>query len=66
MSDAACPLCGTSLPPYGGRGRPRVFCSDYCRNVAWRAHQRRLEILEELRAIDRQLERVDSRKIKFG
>jgi hypothetical protein len=28
-----CLACGGPLPPYGGRGRPRRYCSDACR---WR------------------------------
>lgn len=29
-----CPRCGTVLPPYSGRGRHRVWCSDECRRRA--------------------------------
>ena len=26
-----CPVCGVRLEPYGGSGRPRIYCSDTCR-----------------------------------
>lgn len=29
-----CPRCGALLPPYSGRGRHRVWCSDECRRRA--------------------------------
>lgn len=28
-----CPVCGTELPEYDGRGRPRVYCSRPCVTV---------------------------------
>lgn len=27
-----CPGCGGSLPSYAGRGRPRTWCSERCRD----------------------------------
>lgn len=29
-----CALCGNPLPPKKGRGRPRIYCSDHCRQLA--------------------------------
>lgn len=36
-----CANCGTSLPPYGGIGRMRRFCSDQCRAHASNVRQNR-------------------------
>ncbi|WP_156392049.1 MULTISPECIES: hypothetical protein [unclassified Nocardioides] len=30
-----CALCGNPLPPKKGRGRPRVYCSEHCRQLAY-------------------------------
>jgi hypothetical protein len=32
-----CRACGGPLPPYAGRGRPRVWCSQTCK---WRIESR--------------------------
>jgi hypothetical protein len=32
---STCKLCGNPLPTRKGRGRPRIFCSDHCRNLAY-------------------------------
>lgn len=37
---ATCKLCGNPLPPRQGRGRPRIYCSDHCRNLA---HEERIQ-----------------------
>lgn len=37
-STATCKLCGNPLPPRKGRGRPRIYCSDSCRNLAYAEH----------------------------
>lgn len=37
---STCKLCGNPLPPRKGRGRPRVYCSDRCRNLA---HEERIQ-----------------------
>lgn len=34
-----CALCGNLLPTKKGRGRPRIYCSDRCRQLA---HEERL------------------------
>ncbi len=42
----ACSYCGGAMEQHGGSGRPRRFCSDYCRRQYWRLHrpeQRRKE-----------------------
>ncbi|MCW2757390.1 MAG: hypothetical protein JWO46_1136 [Nocardioidaceae bacterium] len=30
-----CKVCGNRLPPRVGKGRPRVYCGDRCRNLAY-------------------------------
>ena len=35
----ACVFCGTPVEQHGGAGRPRRFCSDYCRRQYWRLHR---------------------------
>jgi predicted nucleic acid-binding Zn ribbon protein len=30
-----CKLCGNPFPPKKGKGRPRIYCSDHCRNLAY-------------------------------
>ena len=35
QSARTCKLCGNQLPPMKGKGRPRVYCSDHCRNLAY-------------------------------
>ena len=36
--EETCLQCGAPFIP-NTRGRPRIFCSDACRNKWWRAHQ---------------------------
>lgn len=35
----ACSFCGHPIKQHGGVGRPRRFCSDYCRRQYWRLHR---------------------------
>lgn len=39
MTKPTCPACGTRVAP-AKTGRPRVYCSDRCRNAAYRARSR--------------------------
>ena len=39
-----CRWCRRALPERGGRGRPRVFCSQRCRQWDWVARQRAREL----------------------
>jgi endogenous inhibitor of DNA gyrase (YacG/DUF329 family) len=39
-----CRWCRRALPERGGRGRPRVFCSQRCRQWDWVARQRAHEL----------------------
>lgn len=35
-SIGTCPVCGSELPPQGGRGQPRRYCSSRCKSRAAR------------------------------
>ena len=35
----ACAYCGGTMEQQGKMGRPRRFCSDYCRRQYWRLHR---------------------------
>ena len=35
----ACAFCGEDIERNGSMGRPRRFCSDYCRRQYWRLHR---------------------------
>lgn len=37
---STCKLCRNPLPTKKGRGRPRIYCSDHCRNLA---HEERIQ-----------------------
>lgn len=39
-----CRWCRRTLPERGGRGRPRVFCSQRCRQWDWVSRQRAAEV----------------------
>jgi endogenous inhibitor of DNA gyrase (YacG/DUF329 family) len=43
-----CSICGTEIKSKPGRGRPRVHCSDACRDVSkyWAAFQKALDSVE--------------------
>lgn len=45
----ACPLCDRPLPPYEGRGRPRLYCDEVCRSRA-----------RTVRAIERIADRIEA------
>lgn len=34
-----CTFCGADIEQHTGAGRPRKFCSDYCRRQYWRLHR---------------------------
>src|SRR5262245_25358259 len=39
-----CQWCGRGLPDAAGRGRPRQFCKDGCRQMAYSARRRAAEL----------------------
>lgn len=44
QGEVACPVCGKVIPRRAGPGRPKVYCSTYCRNFAhWRRAIHRAE-----------------------
>lgn len=63
-----CPKCASPVRQRPGRGRPRVFCSTVCRQVAAyeiKRLQRRLELRESRRLTLRHMEGY-GREIKDG
>ena len=44
----ACKCCGTPFDRPAVRGRPRLFCSDYCQQKAQRARKRARAAAEQI------------------
>jgi len=74
---ASCPRCGATITPRSGGGRPRRWCTDQCRRLAYeerraaRAGAVGIEIREPLQApdiieIERVIEREVVREIHHG
>ena len=40
---ALCKQCGRMFWQLGGKGRPRQYCSDRCKQRHWRVEQRRAQ-----------------------
>ena len=49
MAERTCQNCGDPIPPSGGPGRPRVYCSTGCRR-SWNYGRRRERVEAERRA----------------
>jgi hypothetical protein len=63
MAESLCPRCDRPLPPPKPTGRPRIWCSDGCRVLAWHAARTRvytdaelIELFESMPPLD--LDRV--------
>lgn len=50
----ACAHCGGSLARWrASTGRPRVYCSDYCRKAAWGVRRKRGAVAVQVKVVER-------------